>query len=299
MTTRSVGALAVFAILACGVFLAPPLASAAVPGSIEGKVTSAAAGHAGIPGAEVCAYQAPEFELEGCEETDSSGEYTIANLPAGVYRVAFFANFAGLNYITQFYNGKSTFAAADPVTVTAAASTANVNAEMHEGGRVEGTVTDAVSHAAVQAVEVCALTKATFEFVACTYPNANGEYILAGLPSGEYKLEFYGEFSEGGEGSYITQYYNGKATYAAAEVIAVSTGATVLGKTPRWCAPPRFGPSAPKPPSSRGRRRSAAPSSARPAPGATAPPPTHTNGCAAAPRSPGRPPAPIWSRAPT
>ena len=220
-----VGIFATLALAVCGLLLAPAMASAAVGGSIEGEVTDSST-HLPIEGAAVCAYNTEEEEVEGhCAFTKSSGKYTIPGLSSGHYRVAFFADFKGLNYITQYYQDEANFEAAKVVPVTAPGATSGIDAEMHEGGQIKGEVTNASTLGAIKEIEVCALEKEEFEFVDCTYTGASGEYTLAGLPVGEYKIEFWP-----GSLNYITQYYNAKPSWEKAEPVPVKTaGETVSG----------------------------------------------------------------------
>lgn len=214
----------VLAIVAASALLAPSSASAVAGGSIEGKVTDASTTNP-IEGAAACPYNVAHEEYEECAFTDEEGEYTIPNLTSGEYKVAFVADFKGLNYITQFYSGKPTFEEAEEVPVVGSPVT-GVDAEMEEGGEITGTVTDASSHAAIKEVEVCALEKTSFEFVTCTYTNANGQYTLAGLPTDEYKVEFWAEYENL---NYITQYYNDKPTFALADPVSTTVSATHPG----------------------------------------------------------------------
>jgi carboxypeptidase family protein len=197
-----------------GLLLVPALAAAAPTGSIEGVVTDSSS-HEPIEEAVVCAFR-PSEEEESCEETDALGEYTLSGLAAGSYDVVFFADFEGLNYITQFYNDKPFFSEAETVTVGAGA-TAGIDAEMTEGSRITGRVTDAASAAPVGKVEVCAIEAADEEeFVSCEETEADGEYAIAGLPSGSYKVEFWAP-----ELGYETQFYNGKASFSEAAVLTL------------------------------------------------------------------------------
>ena len=90
------------------------------------------------------------------------------------------------------YEDEPSFGAADEVSVTTGATTSGIDAEMEEGGEIEGLVTAAVGGTPIEGVEVCALEpEGEFAFVSCALTNASGEYMVAGLPTGKYRVEFW------------------------------------------------------------------------------------------------------------
>jgi hypothetical protein len=242
----SLGVLAAFAFAVC-----PASSALAAPsGEIAGKVTSAST--APIAGIEVCAAlrgggEPPgepgenEAEGSGCATTDASGEYTIAGLAGGEYTVAFSSPFPGLgsptavtNYIPQFYDDKSSASEADAVSVAAGATTSGIDATLVEGGRITGKVTNASTGAALEKAIVCAFG-AKPEEGNCAFTNASGEYTIAGLASGEYRVGF-------GVAEFVVQYYNDKPALAEANPVSVTLGGTVSGidaaLVPKPPAPP-------------------------------------------------------------
>jgi hypothetical protein len=110
-------------------------------GRISGKVTSAANG-APIAGVLACALEVSGGQPTGggnCARTRSNGEYTVSGLGSGEYKVEFrdfTCSASGEQftctelYETQWYNGKPSLAAADPVSVTEPATTGGVNARL-------------------------------------------------------------------------------------------------------------------------------------------------------------------------
>jgi hypothetical protein len=197
---------------------------------IRGVVLSASSGQP-ITGIEVCAYDAGEEEgLFGqCATTESHGEYSIPGLPGGEYLVEFSSpSGSGLNYVTQYYNGFASPEKATPVTVGPETVDIGIDARMSEGGRIGGEVTDASTSAPIQGISVCAYTEESETPVgACANTGQNGQYTIAGLPAGEYTVEFSSPST--GELDYVRQYFNGQSVAKAATLVHVTVGATSSG----------------------------------------------------------------------
>lgn len=195
-------------------------ASASAAGGISGDVIDAVS-KAPVEEVVVCAFN-DEEEIEECAETDSGGNYLITGLPNDDYVVEFWAPY--LNYQTQFFDGKSSIAAADPVTVNNS-SVIGVDAELVKfpGRSIEGTVTDAASGGPIAGVEVCAIAIAEEELW-CSETVADGTYDLFALTPGQYVVEFWAPHL-----GYVTQFYNGAASFDAATPVNVTEGSKALG----------------------------------------------------------------------
>jgi hypothetical protein len=210
-----------------GMLVVASPAVATEPGSIAGKVTKELGG-APIEGLQVCA-QPVSGMGGGCATTNASGEYTISGLGEGSYRVIFSPSFAGGNYVTQYYNGKSNFAEATPVSVSAGVTTPGIDAKMVEGGGISGRVTKEVGGAVIEGIQVCAQPVSGMGFGNCAPTNSSGEYRISGLAIGSYKVEF-----KGGQIctpickqlNYVTQYYNGRSNFSEADPVLVEAGKT-------------------------------------------------------------------------
>ena len=203
-------------------------------GEIGGQVTDSATG-VPLAGVEVCAYAFEseafeegvlETETEGspsdCASTDADGFYAISNLPSGEYAVEFSSPAeSGLNYVTQYFDGKASPEEAQPVAVSAGELTPGIDAELQEGGRVAGRVTSAVTSAALERVLVCSLPSDGSES-GCTFTNADGEYTISALAGGPYKVGFVAT-------GYAAQFYDDKPTYSAAQFVLVIVGDTTPG----------------------------------------------------------------------
>ncbi len=219
----------------------PAAAGAATPGSIAGKVTNAATGSP-VASVYVCAYTATTDIYKGCAYTGPTGEYKIENLPAEGYKVEFdgSSSYEGA-YFTQWYSGKSDFAAADPVLVTEGNTATGINAALVErGGKISGTVTDAGNGAPIGNIEVCAANAAyssIYFYESCQRTNSGGQYTLTHLEAGSYRVEFtspykYNESTGESElegPNYVTQFYPGKAHAEEGDLISVSDGSTTSG----------------------------------------------------------------------
>lgn len=160
-----------------------------------------------------------------CQVTasNSGGEYTIAGLSSGSYKVSFKpGNNSGLNYLSQYFDGQATFGAANTVPVTAPNATPNVNAALQLGGQITGRATAAASGAPLAGIEVCAsLSGAEGK---CATTNGAGEYAIIALPAGSYAVIFSageGAFEGSEVGNYLSQTLYGVSVASAGTTAGV------------------------------------------------------------------------------
>ena len=225
--------LAGFALLAL-----PPGSAAGAAGEGSGEIggqVTASSTNAALAGIEVCAYTFEsetfeagvlETETEGspadCASTDADGRYAIPDLPGGEYAVEFSSPAeSGLDYVSQYFDGKASPEEAQPVTVAPGELTPGIDAELQEGGRVAGRVTSAATSAGLEHVLVCALPSDGADS-GCTFTSADGEYTISALAGGAYKVGF-------GAAGYVRQFYADKPTYSAAQLLLVTAGDTTPG----------------------------------------------------------------------
>lgn len=206
------------ALVGCIASLALAPSAFAATGSIEGTVTES--GHKELAGVSVTVYNVDE-EIKGTSSTNVNGEYTVGGLPGGSYKVGF-SDRPG--YADQYYQKQASFESASFVPVVEGNATTGIDAEMTQPGKIAGRVTNSAG-APVADVSVEAYG-GEFEFIAgaSALTNANGEYILEGLPEGSYKVGF----SPSGS-TYLSQYYNGQESFSAATPVLVSAGTTTPG----------------------------------------------------------------------
>ena len=206
----------------------PAKAKADTTGSITGMVTDAST-HAGIANVQVSASTGSSGTLGGSATSDSNGHYTVSGLASGSYKVQFSSGYGG-NYITQFYNGKSSLANADAVSVTAGQATSGIDAALQAGGQITGMVTDASTHSPLKgmAVGVFAASDSscnTSNVLTYAFTASDGTYTIPGLATGAYKVGF-GDYSGG---RYVPQFYNGESSCSSADLVSATAAQTTSG----------------------------------------------------------------------
>jgi hypothetical protein len=203
-------------------------ASASALGSISGTVSQQGGP---IEGIEVCASEVTTEDFE-CTLTDNgfsgttAGEYIIAGLPAGSYKVEFWAP-NPLNYVPQYFDAKSSWGEADQVPVVNGVDTPNIDALLEEGGVIEGRALDATSKVGIADVFVCAFPIDEIGFGRCGITNSSGDYFLYGLGTDSYEVAFFP--GEGESLEYLPQYYDDKSSWFEATPVAVEAGSGVSG----------------------------------------------------------------------
>jgi hypothetical protein len=93
-------------------------------------------------------------------------------------------------------------------------------------GQISGTVTSASGAVPIEGIEVCAFSVDT-EAGECEETDAQGEYIISGLPSGEYDVEF--SASTQSKLNFIPQYYDAATSFASAQPVPVTAELTTSG----------------------------------------------------------------------
>jgi hypothetical protein len=204
--------------LLCLVVIVPATASAA---TISGTVTAEGGGP--IAAVEVCPTPQPyTFEVD-CTETDGAGHYALTELPGADYYLRFSGWRENLPYVDEFYDDAHDFDDADLAHVDAL-QTLTIDTALAAGGAIAGSVKDDGTEAPIAGIRACAIDHEGGT-ERCGISDAGGAYVINGLPSGKYDVEFEGS----NQVSYLHEFYENAATWAEATDVEVTAPATVTG----------------------------------------------------------------------
>jgi hypothetical protein len=195
-------------------------------GQITGQVT-AADGGAPLQDVSISVYDS-NGSWRGSATTSASGVYTTPGLTTGNFRVKFGTQSASgvtEDYIDEYYNDKSSLATADAVPVTAPNLTSGINAVLARGGEISGQVTAGDTGGPLSGIQVSAYDSSGRE-VRYDSTDSLGNYSISGLPTGNYRVRFYGVciyFSDSRTTKiYFGEYYNNKFDLATADWVPVT-----------------------------------------------------------------------------
>jgi hypothetical protein len=218
----------VLALAAVAAMALPASAAAIADAQVTGKVT-AQSGGAAIEGIEVCVYSTVGSTDE-CGSTEAKGEYKI-EVPEGSYYVSFYSEdcLTGeckyLDYLTQYYNGKSREEEAETLVLKGSETRSGINAVMASGGTIEGQVTAAAGGTELAEVEVCVFSEEAEFIYRCSDTEEEGYYTIEGLPTAKYLVSFYDEDHR----NLVSQYYDGKRNYEEATLVEAIAGTEKSG----------------------------------------------------------------------
>ena len=138
----------------------------------------------------------------GSTQTGTDGSYTIATMGPGVYYLAA-SDEAGLYpkvpdaeepvlVAYEYFTDKPDLAVATQITMGSSNLTA-YNLNLAYGASIKGKVTRGSTSTPAPGVEVCPFVTAFIHYGDCVLTDDAGNYDIAGLPNGSYKLYFFGE----------------------------------------------------------------------------------------------------------
>jgi hypothetical protein len=194
-------------------------------GAISGNVT-ARDGGAPVPGVLASAYRwnGAAWEQSESGQTDALGDYTIRGLADGPHRVVFHPQAGTL--AGQWYTNAVLAEEATSVTVTPPGTVSNIDVSLGLGTQIAGRITDADA-AALPGIAVTAYlqNESTWEEGPTVRSNPNGDYLLGGLPPGEYTLSFSDLSSR-----HLAEWFDAAATVEDAMAFTAMAGIVVSNK---------------------------------------------------------------------
>ena len=174
-----------------------------------------------LPNISVTAYRqiSPNsFEYVFSAITDQNGNYSLAGLAAGSYRISF-ENSAGY-YLYEVFENVSDLNAGTDITVAAASTTFGKDAALIAGGKISGTVTHAISQSALPEIGVYfyRFDGVIWKFQNYTTTSSSGVYTSPPMPIGQYRVEFY----DNSQSTYRSEYYSNTFNFDNATTVLVS-----------------------------------------------------------------------------
>jgi len=191
-------------------------------GGVSGRVTNE--GGDPIQGVNARAYDMNNT-LRLSVYTDANGNYTLAGINPGNWKIYFRTTGSSSSYIAEWYDNKTDFNTANTVLVAGGAITPGINAVLSVGGSISGQVTNGVG-VGIAGVQVSARDTANVQVLLRT-TDSNGNYTIQGLPTGSYKVYFNTVYVT--SGSFCPEWYSDKADFASADPVAVTAGQTQAG----------------------------------------------------------------------
>ncbi len=199
-------------------------ATLAVAGHISGRISSPSPRDL----SDVCvvAYQSDSsggWEYVNDVFASSDGTYDLSDLAPGDYRLGF-EDYTGAS-LAQYYLGARDLDSATDVAVAEGKTTSGIDVTLAEAGHIVGLVTTEERHS-IGDIEVTAyqLADGSWEPVSGAGTTAGGVYDLAGLDTGDYRIQFT-DYS----GRYAATWYGGQQNVATATSVAVVAGMTTSG----------------------------------------------------------------------
>ncbi len=150
--------------------------------------------------------------------TIASGSFTTDYIRPGTYKVLYDASSTG--YASEWFDDKRLFAEADPVTVVSNQNVA-AGAILDPGGSLSVKVRNRLGNGLLNAGVSLYDSAQNLLWAAST--GSGGLANFEGLPAGNYKMFVDATYVYG---TYISEWYNDKATFATADNVTITGGAT-------------------------------------------------------------------------
>jgi hypothetical protein len=193
-----------------------------VGGKITGTVTVPEAPLWGITITATDTVSKRDYSGEASDFVGGSADYVIKRLPTGIYKLNTSGFFS--NYVDEYYDDKSSWASANPVSVTEGITTSPINFTLDSGAVIQGNVSIPGKGPLAGIPMLGFYASDPFEWSSYGVTEADGNYSLIGLRTGYWKILVYGDTS------YAFEWYNDKDTWAGADSVYVTAPGTISGK---------------------------------------------------------------------
>jgi molybdopterin-binding protein len=189
-------------------------------GHISGKVTT----RSGRPLPGMCVGFRNKSPVRFAVQTNKAGKYVSLELPPGRYTVSFSPTCGtnNGNWLGQFYKNAAAEKNATKVRVTSGHTTPNIDAVMHPGAVVTGTVTNTSGNPIPSIVVSVASVAHPNIAVAQVKTTNKGFFRAERIPSGRYRITFLSGI--GNKANYAPQQWNDKTFSQQPTIIHLTAG---------------------------------------------------------------------------
>jgi hypothetical protein len=194
------------------------------PGAtVSGRVVSTTTPALGLAGIFV-QLTSPNRLIVGSAVSAADGSFSVGGLAAGSVTIDARPPFNS-NYLEQWWNGKDSFETADFFTITAGSITSDHTLALPSGATISGSVnTSGVTSVPLVNATVSAVgADGNIQFQGVS--DQLGNYTIAGIASGQYRILFQ---SAGAE-NFGNSWWHDSTTFASATVVDVATGQSIVG----------------------------------------------------------------------
>jgi Carboxypeptidase regulatory-like domain len=180
-----------------------------------------------VEGVQVCAEPLKLPNRFGeCATSAADGTYEIHRVQSGDYRVRFTTFPWQGNYLGQYYDDQTSRQLATAVHAAAPATVAGIDATLHPGGWISGTISTADTASPLNQAEACAIAVGGNGREYCAHSAADGTYAIGSLPTGSYEVLFSPAFMDR---QYASERYDDQPSGGNGQQLAVTAGGTVAG----------------------------------------------------------------------
>ena len=155
--------------------------------TISGRVVNAETGLP-VPGVGIDLENTVSGGTDSWADTDADGRYSLRGVAPGTYRIRAKAD----DYIQQYHENRLFWESADFVTVRGTDPVDGIDFRLATGATITGKVIDEATGQPIVNLEVTA-RQPEGEHLAWGTTNADGDYVLRGLPGGEIEISIWGQ----------------------------------------------------------------------------------------------------------